>query len=222
MSVYRKLQAARQELSKAGLKKSGLNSYGGWKYYELADFMPTVHHLFDAIGLCGVVSFDGAATLTIYDTETGQHVVFSTPIVYAESAKGQPIQLLGSTHTYLRRYLWLLAMEIVEADSIDAAPQEEHKEPVKIKPPAKIQGRDGEWQLKVKFNDDGDIGEWANLVISATKMMLDVANSEADVKNIFKANRVIYDEVKAKSPTEYENLLAIFKSHQEVFKKEKA
>jgi hypothetical protein len=39
--------------------------------------------------------------------------------VNAENAKGQPIQSLGATHTYLRRYLWLLALEIVEHDAVD-------------------------------------------------------------------------------------------------------
>ena len=63
MTVFRKLQAARCELSKQGLKKSGFNSFGGWKYYELGDFMPAVNQLFDAVGLCGIVRFGEVATL---------------------------------------------------------------------------------------------------------------------------------------------------------------
>ena len=59
MTVYKKLQAARHELSKANLKKSGLNSFGGWKYYELGDFIPTIN---DA-GLLSSNVFVGATNL---------------------------------------------------------------------------------------------------------------------------------------------------------------
>jgi len=124
LSVYKKLQMARLALVQTTLKKSGRNKFAGYEYFELGDFIPTIHALFDQVGLCGVVSFNEHATLTIYDTEGDGQIVFATPIVMAENAKGQAIQSLGSTHTYLRRYLWLMAMEIVEHDVIDALPQE--------------------------------------------------------------------------------------------------
>jgi hypothetical protein len=41
-------------------------------------------------------------------------------MVYASMEKLQAIQNLGSTHTYMRRYLWLMCMEIVENDAVDA------------------------------------------------------------------------------------------------------
>ena len=91
MTVFRKLQAVRHELVNSGIKKTGHNAFGGWNYYELGDFIPTAHKLFDAVGLCGVVRFGDNATLTIYDTDDGSSVVFTSPIVYAEAAKGQPI-----------------------------------------------------------------------------------------------------------------------------------
>ena len=47
MSVYRKLQAVRYELSKLNLKKSGKNKFAGFEYFELGDFMPTAHKLMD-------------------------------------------------------------------------------------------------------------------------------------------------------------------------------
>ena len=227
MSVYRKLQSARLELINSGIKKTGHNSYGGWHYYELGDFIPTVHKLFDAVGLCGVVTFGEAATLTIYDTEfTDQKIEFSTPIVYAEAAKGQPIQMLGSTHTYLRRYLWLLAMELVEADAVDAAPQQERAEPIKIapkaKPPAKIEGKEGEWQLKIKADPDADLQNWIDIVKQSVDIMLGTSKNEKDVMDIFKNNRVIFDRLKADSPDDHATLMADFKKTKDGFKKEPA
>jgi hypothetical protein len=138
LSVYKKLQMARLALVQTTLKKSGRNKFAGYEYFELGDFIPDIHALFDQIGLCGVVSFGENATLTIYDTEGDGQIVFATPIVMAENAKGQAIQSLGSTHTYLRRYLWLMAMEIVEHDVIDALPQELKPTNVAPKPVAPL------------------------------------------------------------------------------------
>lgn len=215
MSIYKKLQTARHQLSKANLKKSGVNTYGGWRYYELADFIPTINSIFETVGLCGVFTFGETATLTIHDGDSDAKIVFSTPIVHAESNKGQPIQLLGSTHTYLRRYLWLMAMEIVEADSVDAAPQEE--KPVKI--PAKIEGKNtGEWQLIVTAEEGCTNEEWVSLVMDATKIMLETAASESDVTKIFKVNRNIFDKLKELNTEKYAEVLASFKSFKDSLK----
>jgi hypothetical protein len=222
MSVYKKLQGARHELSKANLKKTGHNSYGGWFYYELGDFIPTIHKLFDAAGLCGVVTFGEVATLTIYDADSEGKIEFSTPIVYAEAAKGQPIQMLGSTHTYLRRYLWLMAMELVEADAVDAEKQEEKSEPVKVvpkKPPAKIEGKNtGEWKLTITANENCTNQEWIDLVKTSANLQLQAASSESDVTNIFRVNREIFDTMKDLDADQYQALVNEFKIRKDKFK----
>ena len=222
MSVYKKLQGARHELSKANLKKTGHNSYGGWFYYELGDFIPTIHKLFDAAGLCGVVTFGEVATLTIYDADSDGKIEFSTPIVYAEAAKGQPIQMLGSTHTYLRRYLWLMAMELVEADVVDAQEQEVKSEPVKVvpkKPPAKIEGKNtGEWKLTITANENCTNQEWIDLVKTSANLQLQAASSESDVTNIFRVNREIFDTMKDLDADQYQALVNEFKIRKDKFK----
>ena len=119
MTVYKKLQEARFRLVNTTIQKSGKNKFAGFEYFELGDFIPAIQKIFNEVGLCGVVSFTDVATLTVYDADDGTSIQFCTPIVNAENAKGQPIQSLGATHTYLRRYLWLLALEIVEHDAVD-------------------------------------------------------------------------------------------------------
>jgi hypothetical protein len=222
MSVYKKLQGARHELSKANIKKTGHNTYAGWKYYELGDFIPTIHKLFDAAGLCGVVTFGEVATLTIYDADSEGKIEFSTPIVYAENSKGQPIQVLGSTHTYLRRYLWLMAMEIVEADTVDSEEQEVKSEPVKItpkKPPAKIEGKNtGEWKLTITANENCTTQEWIDLVKTSANLQLQAASSESDVTNIFRVNREIFDTMKDLDADQYQALVNEFKICKDRFK----
>jgi hypothetical protein len=227
MTVYRKLQAARAELSKANLKKTGHNKFGGWYYYELGDFMPAVHKLFDAVGLCGVVTFGEMAMLTVYDTEDGSSVQFFSPIVYAENSKGQAIQVLGSTHTYLRRYLWLLAMEITESDQIDSQQQEE--KPVKIekpaaKPPKVIEGKsddskdDGEWFMRITAEDGCTMDQWVKAVEDAAEIALGQAASKKDVTAIFTKNRVIFEKLKAEAADAYEALMTKFGAAKQSFK----
>ena len=45
MSIYHKIQKVKLELSSRELKKSGENTYSGFKYYELGDFLPSIIEL---------------------------------------------------------------------------------------------------------------------------------------------------------------------------------
>jgi len=127
MNVYKKLMQARLKLLTTEIKKSGWNDFARYHYFELGDFIPAIHKIFDELGLCGVFTFENSsATLTIHDTDGSGSVVFSSPVVSATKVekdgtqKPESIQDMGGKHTYFRRYLWLMALEITEHDSIDA------------------------------------------------------------------------------------------------------
>ena len=124
--MYVKLQTARVRLQAAGLKKTGENTYSHFKYFQLDDFLPTVNKIFEDLGLCSVFSITGdTAVLTIVNAEdTAQAVTFTSPIAEAGIKGASAIQQLGGIHTYMRRYLWLMAMEITEADTVDSLPEE--------------------------------------------------------------------------------------------------
>ena len=84
MSVHKKIMQARVELLGTQLKKSGLNKFAGYSYFELGDFLPTIQTIFNRIGLCGVVSYTAEmATLTIVDVEDGTVVVITSPMAEA-------------------------------------------------------------------------------------------------------------------------------------------
>lgn len=121
MSVHRKLMNARIALQGRKLNKSGLNKFAGYSYFELGDFLPAVMEIFNAEGLCGVVSFaPDVATLTITDVEGSGEIKITSPMADAQLKGCHPIQNLGAVETYTRRYLWVTAMEIVEHDALDA------------------------------------------------------------------------------------------------------
>lgn len=119
--IFEKLQKARIELQNKKLKKSGKNSYSGFTYYELADFLPQVNQIFYDLKLCSNFSIeDRQAKLTVTDWEDKTSEVFTSPIEDLELKGCSKVQALGGVHTYLKRYLYLNALEIVESDMLDA------------------------------------------------------------------------------------------------------
>lgn len=122
-NVYQKLQNCRVELQKQKLKKTGLNKYAGFSYFELPDFIPQVNELFYANTLASVFSIkDGQATLKVIDFSANENneVVFESHIVDVVLKGCTEIQAIGALHTYMKRYLYMNALEITENDLLDA------------------------------------------------------------------------------------------------------
>ena len=127
--IYEKLQKCRVELQNLKLKKSGKNNYAGFEYFELKDFLPTVNELFAKNKMFSNFSMDSnIAELEIIDCEDKTSVKFTSPIAELELKGCNKIQALGGTHTYLKRYLYINALEIVEADLFDAVTGKEEPE----------------------------------------------------------------------------------------------
>jgi len=121
MEVYRKLAVARQMLRSQVLKKSGLNKFAGYQYFELGDFLHPTLNIFDQLDLIGIVSFTkDEASLCIVDIENGGEIVITSPLGSAALKGCHEVQNIGAVETYQRRYLWVTAMEIVEHDALDA------------------------------------------------------------------------------------------------------
>ena len=121
MSIYMKLAKIRVALQDAGLSKTGENKYAGYKYFELGDFLPTVNKLMLEHKVCSVMSFGDIAVLELIDAENpSDKLAFTSPIAEAKLKGCHDIQNLGAVQTYLRRYLWINALEISESDPLDA------------------------------------------------------------------------------------------------------
>jgi hypothetical protein len=119
--IFEKLQKARIELQNKKLKKTGKNGYSGFTYYELADFLPQVNQIFYDLKLCSNFSIENEqASLTVTDWEDNTKEVFTSPIEELELKGCTKIQALGGVHTYMKRYLYLNALEIIESDMLDA------------------------------------------------------------------------------------------------------
>ena len=127
MNVYQKLNAARAKFHSIELKKSGHNKFAGYKYFELGDFIIPALDIFQEHGLTGIISFGKeTADLRIVNNEKPEEVIVIESPMSSAALKGcHEVQNLGAVQTYLRRYLWVAALEIVEHDAIDSAPAKE-------------------------------------------------------------------------------------------------
>lgn len=131
MNIYGKLAKMKCEFQEKPLRKTGHNKFAGFKYFKLEDIMPIINALMDKHGLCGVISFDKEyATLTVINVdEPTETIVVTSPMADANTKNSTPIQALGSTQTYLRRYLYLALLDIVEDDELDATIGKEEMKP---------------------------------------------------------------------------------------------
>lgn len=130
-NIYSKLQKARCEFQEKPLKKSGHNKFAGYHYFELGDFLPTINALLEKYNLCSHINFTNElATLTIYNSEnTDEKIEFTSPMSEANLKGCHSVQNLGAVQTYLRRYLYVNAFEIVESDGLEATTGKEDTKP---------------------------------------------------------------------------------------------
>ena len=129
MNVYQKLNAARELFHSAELKKSGHNKFAGYKYFELGDFIVPALSIFNEVGLTSVISFGKeSADMRIINTDKPEEmIVIESPMSEANLKGCHPVQNLGAVQTYIRRYLWVAALEIVEHDALDSSKPVEDK-----------------------------------------------------------------------------------------------
>jgi hypothetical protein len=130
MNIYRKLLEARAKFLEADVQKTGKNMHLSFKYFELDDIVPPATRIFKELGLFHVVNFTSdTATMTFINADNAEEtIVFSAPFnqiapIVSNSGKQatNEMQALGSSITYMRRYLYMLALDICESDGIDAS-----------------------------------------------------------------------------------------------------
>ena len=131
MNAMQKLQIARVEFLNSGVKKTGKNISLEFKYFELEDIVPVAEAIVGKVGLLMVPTFGKEyASAKVYncDDRSEEPIVFEAPFtqiapIISNSGKAvtNEMQALGSSITYMRRYLWQLVLDIIEADDIDAS-----------------------------------------------------------------------------------------------------
>ena len=131
-NIYQKIQRVRVEIQNSSLKMSGNNTYSNYKYFELGDFLPAINKFCDVAKLYtqfNIRSSHGEekAILQIINAENPKEMVTFTSktaevkIGAKKDGTGgaEPIQNLGGKITYMRRYMMMMAFEIIESDIVE-------------------------------------------------------------------------------------------------------
>jgi hypothetical protein len=128
-NVYQRLLTARAKFLEADVQKTGKNMHLSFKYFELDDIVPSAIRIFNEVGLIPIVNFTAdTATMNVINIDNPEESISFTapfnqiaPIVSnAGKQATNEMQALGSSITYMRRYLYMMALDICESDSIDA------------------------------------------------------------------------------------------------------
>lgn len=134
-SLYEKIANVRMELSQKNLKKSGKNTYAGFDYFELKDFLPSIielekkHRLLSTFVMIPEYKKEdnhspGEVKLIVKDWDSDEQFEVLSPIKElnkeSKMVKGMhPVQALGAVHTFLKRYLYNNLYNITEDDVLD-------------------------------------------------------------------------------------------------------
>lgn len=128
-NVYQRLLTARAKFLESDVQKTGKNMHLSFKYFELDDIVPSAIRIFSEVGLIPIVNFTAdTATMNIVNIDNPEEcVAFIAPFnqiapIMSNAGKQatNEMQALGSSITYMRRYLYMMALDICESDSIDA------------------------------------------------------------------------------------------------------
>lgn len=172
MNVWSKLLAVRNEFYAAGAKKTGRNLHAEFMYFELSDIVPVAAPIFAKYNLLLMPTFEnGNAEAVVINTEKpDEHIEFSIPLQFiAEPGKFRmnEVQGVGAAVTYYRRYLYMIVLDLVEADSFDgeSSTAEAEDTPAPKKKPATTEQRQG--IKKTLTNSDGEADDLQKTALKA-------------------------------------------------------
>lgn len=155
LNVYQRLINLRVDFNKEHIEKTGKNMQLGFKYFTLDDIGEACNRLclknglFVKMDIGDVYKEDNTYNLAlanVYNIDNpNEYISFSLPFKMASpiiNKQGQnisnDIQLMGSSITYYRRYLWQLVLDLTENDSVDEnLGNNETKETKEVKEPSK-------------------------------------------------------------------------------------
>lgn len=161
-NVYQKLTEARRRFLEANVKKTGINRYAEFKYFTLEDIVPVKTQIFNDLGLADMIQFSADKAvlyLVNVDNMNDAALMFVSQLAADESLIKNPIQKVGAIQTYVRRYLYMLELDIIESEIVDAiaGKDEAPVPPKKSNRPASPEKR--EEVKKELIDEDGEATE---------------------------------------------------------------
>lgn len=154
MNIYEKMQKVKKLLSDSELQKTGENEYSKFEYYELSDILPAIitfceeYRLFTHVNFVKeystkIITTEGSqvqekvkvgesAVLTVINIDNPKEKIeYSSDVKDLELKAANAIQNYGGIQTYSRRYLYMNAFDIVEAEMFDKEMNKKKKQVIK-------------------------------------------------------------------------------------------
>ena len=209
-------------------KKNGLTYLSwAWAWTEALKADPAATFKVEMFGDKCYMEINGTAMVWVTVTLFGKPMTCQLPVMdYKNKAIPNPDAFAVNTAIMrcMTKALSLhgLGLYIYAGEDIpeeDAKPQvkEEVKPESKRTVPAKIEGHEMGWQIKLTMPQD-DSNEWVDLLKTSTRILFDTAKGQKDITDIFKVNRNIYDHLKSINPEEHKSLMAEFAKAKSLFK----
>ena len=174
MNVWSKLLAVRNEFYAAGAKKTGRNLHAEFMYFELSDIVPVAAPIFAKYNLLLMPTFEnGNAEAVVINTEKpDERINFSIPLQFiTEPGKFRmnEVQGVGAAVTYYRRYLYMIVLDLVEADSFDGESNTTKAEDTPVPAPKKKPATTEQRQeiKKTLTNSDGEADDLQKSALKA-------------------------------------------------------
>ena len=172
---------------------TGKNTYAGYDYFELDDFLKPLNRLMEEHKITAIPSFGtDCATLTAINCEKPEETfTISSPMGSANLKGCHEVQNIGAVETYQRRYLYQAMFDISESDALNKTHGKTEDKP-QPKPQAKIIG-------DVPFADviPPSHEETIKQALKGTKWTLDMAE-QVSIKSFGKyINELNSQQVKA-------------------------
>lgn len=151
-NVYTKLNLCRLAFKNSKVKKSGKNTFAGYDYFELDDILNAIIPICNENKCVTIVNFSAdTATLNFIDCESGNGIIFTSPMSTASLKGCHDVQNLGAVESYIKRYLYQNCFEIAEPDQCDRTMNPNENRPKKAAPqPKKTSDGDSEEETAAK------------------------------------------------------------------------
>lgn len=128
-NLFKKIQDIRVELRNCNLTMTGKNTFAGYDYFELEDFLPQLELLMQKYRMTAIPSFTkDLATLTVCDFDSDNTIVITSPFGSAALKGCHEVQSIGAVETYQRRYLYQALFDIGEKDCLNATQGKDEQE----------------------------------------------------------------------------------------------
>jgi hypothetical protein len=180
-NIYQRLMQARIDFAKKNIQPSGYNVHLNFDYLELKDIIPVANKVMQDNNIMLITDFTSMECVGKVIDLGGEEepIVFSIPLPDptkdAERLKLNVVAMIGAQVTYLRRYMYMLVLDITMNDEVDADGEET---PV-VKPAVKSTPKKSEPKTEKKEEKPAVKGK---VVVSSEKKSPATPEKRAEIK----------------------------------------